>query len=333
VKLGALIEWDNDLSTFRRQCRLADELGYDVIGAGDTPARAYEMYVSLTVAAHERARALLSPAVTTPYLRHPVATATAISTLNVVSGGRVMLVVGNGGSAPRIVGRPVGATQQQVREYVLAVREILNGGSAHVDGRDTEPLERVVPMPIHIAADYPASLRMAGEVADGVVTTVGMSLEAVEHKVATVREAAEKAGRDPEAIEIWGFSFVSIQDDQDEANADIAAALASDIGLRLKAAHRRATIPPELVGAVEELERRYDLFDHVPGGKNADLIRELGLVDFAAGRTAVTGSVSDVAEHLKRLESVGVAGLFAPTIVLADPETMLRRLREAAGLS
>jgi 5,10-methylenetetrahydromethanopterin reductase len=330
LKLGAIIEWADDLETFRRVVRLADELGYDVVGVGDTPARAYEMYVSLTVAAQETTRATLTPMVTTPFFRHPAATATAVSTLYEVTGGRAMLAMGNGGSVRRIVGRSPVATPHELRDYVVAVRAVLAGGSAHVDGYDTEPLTRVHDVPVLVAADYPASLRLAGELADGVVTTVGMSTERVERKVATVRAAAEKAGRDPDAVQVWGFSFISVKGSRAEANAEIGAALASDVALRLKSPHMRATVPAELLPAVEEMERRYDVWDHTVGGKNALLLEELGLVDLALGMTGVTGTVPQVAEHLRRLESVGVSGVFAALPPLADPIGTLRGLAAAA---
>lgn len=217
--------------------------------------------MSLTLAAQESQDAILTPVVTTPFLRHPVVTASAISTLHELAGGRVMLAMGTGGSATHILGRRYGATQEELRGYVTAVREILGGGSAVVDGRTTEPLERVRPMPVYVAADLPKSLNLAGEIGDGVITTVGMSVELVTQKVATIRAAAERAGRDPAAIEIWGFSFISVRDSRAEANAEIGTALASDVGVRLKAPSMRAVIPAELLSAVEEMERRFVFHD------------------------------------------------------------------------
>lgn len=330
LKLGAIIEWADDLAEFRSVVRLADDLDYDVIGVGDTPARAYEMYVSLTVAAHETRRATLTPMVTTPFFRHPAATATAISTLYEVTGGRAMLAVGNGGSVRRVVGRSPVATPRELRDYVTAVRAVLRGESARVDGFDTEPLDRIRDVPVLVAADYPSSLRLAGELADGVVTTVGTSTVRAARKVAKVRAAAEAAGRDPDAVQVWGFSFISVKQSRAEANAEIGAALASDVALRLKSPHMRSTVPPELLPAVAEMERRYDVWDHTVGGKNARLLEELGLVDLALELTGVTGTVAEVGAHLRRLESVGVSGILAALPPLADPKGLLRRLRQAA---
>ncbi|MGC5021020.1 LLM class flavin-dependent oxidoreductase [Micromonospora sp. DT47] len=325
------MEWADDLATFRHAVRLADELGYDIVGVGDSPARAYEMYVSLTVAAHETRSATLTPMVTTPFFRHPAATATAVSTLHDLTGGRAMLALGNGGSVRRIVGRSPVATPHELRDYLIAVQAILKGESAHVDGFDTEPLTRTRQVPVFVAADYPTTLRLAGELADGVVTTVGMSIERVARKVAVVREAAEKAGRDPAAVQVWGFSFISVRATRAEANAEIGAALASDVALRLKSPHMRRQVPADLLPAVEEMERRYDVWDHTVGGKNAQLLEELGLVDLALGMTGITGSVPEVAAHLPLLEEAGLTGVFAALPPLADPLGTLRGLRAAAG--
>lgn len=332
MKIGAIIEWAEDISTFRGLVRLADALGYDLIGVGDTPARAYEMYVSLTVAAHETQNATLTPMVTTPFFRHPAATATAVSTLYELTGGRAMLALGNGGSVRRVVGRSPVPTPRELHDYLVAVRAILNGGSAQVDGYATEPLTRVHPMPVFVAADYPQSLRLAGELSDGVITTVGTSIDRAERKVAAIREAAEKAGRDPASIEVWGFSFISIKHNRTEATAEIASALASDVALRLKSPHMRSSVPPRLLGAVEEMERRYDVWDHTVGGKNAKLLEELGLVEFALGLTGLAGNATEVADQLRGLESVGLTGVLAALPPLADPAGTLRGLSRAASL-
>lgn len=336
VKVGAIIEWLDDISEFRSLVRLSDELGYDVIGVGDTPARAYEMYVSLTVAEQESRNAILAPMVTAPFLRHPVITATSISALHELTGGRVMLAIGNGGSAGHVLGRRYGAKRQELRDYVLAVRQILNGSTATVDGRTTERLGRVRAMPVFVAADLPESLRLAGEIGDGVITTVGMSLELVEEKIAMIRASAEKAGRDPDAIEVWGFSYISVRDTAAEAKTEIGTALASDVSVRLKAPYMRAKIPADLLESVKEMERRFEFQNHefldrTVRGKLAGMLEELGLVDFAVGLSGVTGDVGEVAAHMKKLESLGVSCLFAALPVLSDPAGTLRGLSEAAG--
>jgi alkanesulfonate monooxygenase SsuD/methylene tetrahydromethanopterin reductase-like flavin-dependent oxidoreductase (luciferase family) len=332
MRLGTILLWGEDLSRFRGQVRLAEQLGYDIIGVGDSPAAWNEMYVSLTVAAGETARAVLTPMVTTPGLRHPTITAGAISGLHQLTDGRVVLTIGSGGSAMGSVGRkPAG--QREMREYIEAVRSLLSGQSAEVDGRTAVPLQQARPVPVYMSCDGPKSLRLAGEIADGVVIGLGMALDVVAAKIAIVREAAAAAGRDPDTIDIWGLGFTSVRDDPALAKQDITAFLASVGGMGLKAPHMRALIPPELLGAVEELEERYDPRQHVVvGGAGARLVEELGLVDFLVGLRGVTGTPDQVREYAEQIEKLGVTAILAALPGSADPDGTLRRLAESLRL-
>jgi alkanesulfonate monooxygenase SsuD/methylene tetrahydromethanopterin reductase-like flavin-dependent oxidoreductase (luciferase family) len=319
VELGTILLWGDDLSRFRDQVRLAEQLGYVVIGVGDSPAAWNELYVSLTVAAGETERAVLTPMVTTPGLRHPSVTAGAMSALHQLTGGRVVLTIGSGGSAPGSVGRR-SASQRELREYVQAVRALLGGEPASVDGHAAAPLRQARPVSVYMSADGPKSLRLAGEIA----------LEVVAGKIDTVRGAAEAAGRDPETVDIWGLGFTSVRDTKEQADRDITAFLASVGGMGLKAPHMRALIPPELLGAVRELERRYDPGQHVVvGGAGARLVEELGLLDFLVGLRGVTGTPGQVRDYAEQVAKLGVTRLLAALPGAVDPEGTLTRLADA----
>lgn len=329
MRLGTILLWGEDLSRFRQQVRLAEELGYAAIGVGDSPAAWNELYVSLTIAATESRRAVLTPMVTTPGLRHPSVTAGAMSALHQLTGGRVLLTIGSGGSAVGSVGRkPAG--QREMRAYVEAVRSLLNGASALVDGRTAVPLQQARAIPIYMSGDGPKSLRLAGEIADGVVIGLGMSLDVVADKITTIRAAAALADRDPDAIDVWGLAFTSVRDDPAQAKSDITAFLASVGGMGLKAPHMRALIPPELFPAVSELEERYDPRQHVVvGGAGARLVEELGLVDFLVGLRGVTGTPAQVRHYAAKIEKLGVTHLLVPLPGSADPDGTLTRLAQA----
>lgn len=329
MRLGTILLWGDDLPRFREQMRLAERLGYQVIGVGDSPAAWNELYVSLTVAAGETERAVLTPMVTTPGLRHPSITAGAMSALHQLTGGRVVLTIGSGGSAVGSVGRKA-AGPRELRRYVESVRALLRGETADVDGHAAAALRQARPVPVYMSADGPKALRLAGELADGVVIGLGLSLEVVAGKIDTIRRAAESAGRDPGAIDIWGLTFASVRDTQEQANRDITAFLASVGGMGLKAPHMRALIPPELLDAVLELERRYDPGQHVVvGGAGARLVEELGLVDFLVGLRGVTGTPGQVRDYAEQAEKLGVTHLLVPLPGSADPEGTLSRLAAA----
>jgi 5,10-methylenetetrahydromethanopterin reductase len=329
MKLGAILLWGDDQAEFRGQARLAEELGYELITVGDAPFAWHDVHVSLAVVAEETQRATLSTMVTTPFMRNPVANVGAMSALHELSGGRVTFTIGTGAGVARGHGHlPV--TPSALRDYVLAMKALCNGESITWDGGEVSAMRQARPFPIYISGYGPKALRVAGEVADGVVLGLGGSLAMAEENVAVVRQAAEAAGRDPESIDIWGYSFVSVRDTRAQALDDIKAFLATAAATRLRPAHRMAKVPPELRDAVLELRSRYRVDEHVMvGGHNANLVDELGLADYLASESAIAGSVEEVRQHLVELEARGVSCVIAALPGNADPEGTLRRFAEA----
>ena len=98
VRFG-LILLPEILSEFGATCREAEDAGFELLGVGDSQSVFREAYVSLTVAALATRRARLGPLVSNPVTRHPVVTASAISSLDEVSDGRAVLGLGSGDSA------------------------------------------------------------------------------------------------------------------------------------------------------------------------------------------------------------------------------------------
>src|SRR5437763_15449220 len=87
------------LHGFGDLCREAEECGFDLLGVADSQSVFRELYVALTLAARETSRIRLGPVVTNPLTRHLVVTASAISSVDEISGGRAMLGLGSGDSA------------------------------------------------------------------------------------------------------------------------------------------------------------------------------------------------------------------------------------------
>src|SRR5438105_9368575 len=329
MRLGCISLWGDDLGAFKRQIRLAEELGYDAIGIGESPSAWQDMCVTLALAAQETERATLVTTVTTPFLRHPVVLARAMLSVSDLADGRVTIAIGSGGSAVGAIGRGP-STMRQLREYVLAVRVLLNGESVTWDGHRTEPLVRAHPMPIYIPADGPNSLRLAAEIADGVIINAGMAMPFVDQRVDAIRAATKDAGRNPDEIAIWCYSYVSLRDTSEAAIADITAFLAVRGGLWMQKPYARALVPPELEEAVERMVREYTTTEHtVVGSRQAELVAGLGLADWLAGLTALAGTPGDVAAGVQRLEERGVSLVFAALPGNADPEGTLRRFRDA----
>ena len=71
------------------------------------------------------------------------------------------------------------------------------------------------PLPIYLAAIGPRALRLAGEVADGVLLNAYAPVEYIRWAVNEVRNAASNAGRDPASIDITCMLIVRLTDDPD----------------------------------------------------------------------------------------------------------------------
>ena len=94
------------LADFGRLCHDVEENGFDWLGVADSQSVFRELYVALTIAALNTSRIRLGPLVTNPLTRHLVVTASAISSVDELSGGRVVLGLGSGDSAIYTLGSP-----------------------------------------------------------------------------------------------------------------------------------------------------------------------------------------------------------------------------------
>lgn len=328
---GAILLWEpGRRAVFAERVRRARDLGYDAVGVGDSPNSYRDWTLALGVAAGAAPGLRLVSTVATPHGRHPVATASALSALQELSGGRTTYGVGTGGSAAAATGRAA-ATLAEVREHLVSVRSLLRGEAAEVDGRTCPPMEGTVPVPLVLSAYGPAAMRLAGEVADGVILAVGAAPDLIAGFRAEVARGAEAAGRDPAEVAVWVMARVAVRDDHDEALTDVQANLASAGAFGLRSSAQMATVPDAVRDRVLELQRRYDPTQHVKwDGPNGRLVRELDLGGYLAERFGVVGTPSQCRAQVAALADAGVDGLLLPAVD-RDPEGLLERFAAAVA--
>lgn len=326
MKLGTCSLWGGDLAAFRAEVRLAAELGYAVIGVGDSPAGWHEMFVSLTLAALDAPNATITPLVTSPFMRHPLITANGMSTLHDLTGGKVALGLATGGSTILAIGRWP-ATQVEIRAEFAALKALFAGAGIEWNGSPVKPLRFPRPVPIYYSAFGPKALALAGEQADGVILFSGAKhLDKLEAQIAAVRAAATVAGRDPLSVDIWVMSYTSVRTTEDAAIDDLKAFIAVN-AMALRTPEALATVPGQFRAKVEEFQRRYDPSEHVVvGGPNVALMQDLGLTEFLKDFDTTAGPPEMVTDVLRRMESLGVSTFLCPLPGHADPEPTLRGL-------
>jgi len=329
MKLGICSMWGDRLEAFREEVRLASDLGFELITVGDSPAGWHELYVSLTLAALEAPEATLAPLVTSPFMRHPLVTASALSTIDDLSGGRVALGLATGGSTVLAIGRPP-ATQKEIRTELSALRELFAGRPVELNGAEIKPLRFARQIPIYYSAFGPKALALAGEQADGVILFAGdQHVDTLKDRIGAVRAAAQAAGRDPQSIDIWVVSFASIRPSRSEAIDDLKAFIVVN-GMAFRTPELLARVPTQFRGKIEELHARYDPTEHVVvGGKNVALMEELGLTEFLADFDTLAGPVEAATDMLRELEALGVSTFIAALPGHAAPLETIRGLAQA----
>lgn len=292
----------------------AESAGFDTLWVGDIQSTHPELYVSLTTIAHASTRAFVGPGVTNPITRDPAVTASAIAALSDATHGRAFLGIGTGDSALHNIGRQP-ARMHELREYILAVKALWHHGEAEYQGRTLQLTwwKNKHPIPVLVAAHGPRMLALAGELANGVIIGTGLTAEAISFANLTVDGAAIAAGRDPRSVAHWFFSMVNVDESDNAAVESLATPLAALANLLIRGGTDGKMIPPELLEAFQELERRYEFASHAeasPTGSNATLVRDLGLLQYLAGRFAVAGTGPTVRARIAELEELGVEALW-----------------------
>ena len=136
-------------------------------------------------------------------------------------------------------------------------------------------------------------------------------------------DGASAAGRDPREVDFWVMTRASVGSTTEDAYAPIRANLASAGSHGLRSEAQLATVPEELVGAVRELQRRYDQSEHVKwDGANARLVDELGLTPYLAERFAIAGTPEHVRGRFDQLVELGVTRVLVPAVD-REPEQFL----------
>jgi 5,10-methylenetetrahydromethanopterin reductase len=306
-----------------RWARLVEQLGYELLGISDSQSICRDVYVTLALCAVNTERIRFGPRVITPVTRHPAVAASAAATLDDLAPGRTLVGIGSGDSAAYTLGlRP--ATLAQLAEYAQTIRALLTTGAATYQGKPATLTWKRARVPIYLAASGPKTLRLAGEIADGVVIRTGILPEIVRDSIAHVRAGAESAGRDVGAIDMWWWPDVNVAGSYREGVDEIRMSLAAAGNHLSRFTTEGKHIPPELLDRVRALGQRYAFATHtLPGSANNRLIEELGLVDYLADRFAAVGTPADCVRKLGAAIDAG-ARQFWMSVHFDDKERFLR---------
>jgi probable F420-dependent oxidoreductase len=202
------------------EVRLAEELG---LGSAFISERfdKKEAAVLSGAAGAVSERLSIVTAATNHNTRHPMITAGMARTMQSLTGGRFVLGLGRG--IPLIqdtygIGR---VTTAQLEDFAGIMKRLFRGEAiiGHDGPCGSFPVLYLAAMdedlPLGLVAFGPHSLALGGRCFDRVVLHTFFTEETTRRCVATVKESAERAGRDPDAVQVWSC-LATIGDHIDE---------------------------------------------------------------------------------------------------------------------
>jgi alkanesulfonate monooxygenase SsuD/methylene tetrahydromethanopterin reductase-like flavin-dependent oxidoreductase (luciferase family) len=219
--------WANsDLKFVVDAARHAEQAGYESVWVGDSLlARPRgEPLTLLASVAGATSRVALGTAVLLPLLRHPVALAHALATLDRVTEGRIIVGIGPGAELPgthaelAALGVP---SDRRVGAMLSAIERCRRLWRDEEPGLELQPRPfRAGGPPIWLAGNGPRMLRLAGEAFDGWLPFSPTPADYASG-LRAVSDAAERAGRDPDSVATGAYLTVAVADTPQEAAAEL----------------------------------------------------------------------------------------------------------------
>ena len=171
-------------------------------------------------------------AVTPVYTRSPAVIAASVNVISQLMPGR--FVMGLGSSSQTIMGQwngiPLDKPLTRVKETTQLVRTMLAGEKTNFEGETLfsrgyrqPPLES--PVPLFVGCLRPKMIEMAAEVGDGVIFNLWPQ-GALPKMIEAKRRGAEKAGKNPDEVEVVNRAMVLCTDDKEYGRKLFRAAFA-----------------------------------------------------------------------------------------------------------
>lgn len=251
-------------------------------------------------------RMVVGPMVTNPGTRDWTVLASLFATLNEMFGERTICGMGRGDSALRYIGKPP-TTLQTMVESMKVIKALVKGESVVLNGKELRipwiPEGEGWDLPMWGAGYGPKALATVGEHCDGYVLQLA-DPQILQWTVAAVREAAERAGRDPDEIEICVAAPAYVGDDKPHQREQVrwfGGMVGNHVADLIDRYGRDGVIPKALTDYIEA-RKGYD-YDHHgrAGNPTTDFVPD-DIID----RFCLLGSTEDHIERLEELKDLGV---------------------------
>jgi probable F420-dependent oxidoreductase len=305
MSFGVTVLPDPPSSRLVELLQLAEHNGFEYGWTYDSPVLWQESFPLLTLAAQATSTMKLGHCVTNPGTREPTVLASGYATLHDISNGRMVMGIGRGDSARRVIGQqPVRVAEFERR--CRMIKDFMNGRLVEWNEKELQ-LSWVRPelpeIPMWVAGYGPKALAVAGRVGDGVIIQLA-DPQIIQWIMDTARAAAAEAGRDPSELKCIVSAPSHISDDIADAREQVRwfPAMVSNHVMDLIERYGYDSEIPAALTEYVRVRKFYDYSEHSRvGAKHGEFV-----TDEICDRFCVLGNAEQAAEKLRELESVGV---------------------------
>ncbi len=294
---------------YLKQAKLAERLGFHAIFHNDKKW-ARDVFSRLGAATQVTSRIGLGTSVVDPYTRHAALLAQAAATISELAPGRFRLIMGSGSHFETLPGYGSPKPVVGLREAAALMRRLWRGEKVTLDGEvvkfkdgalDWKPTS--IP-PLYIASRGPQILKLAGEVADGILIGSFATPPGIEYAKQHIASGLRAANRGWEDIQVCSWIYLSLLDREDDPIPEgIKRGVSFAFWSSRKVLSERVD---ELASDITDEFRRF--LRDTPHEWSPAIMAELrrliprGIID----SLALVGSASQVTARLRALEATGI---------------------------
>lgn len=305
MDFGVVLQTDPPANEVIRLAVKAEDQGFGYGWTFDSHILWQEPFVIYSRILAATDRMVVGPMVTNPGTRDWTVLASLFATLNDMFGDRTICGMGRGDSALRYIGKKP-TTLAIMVESMDVIRGLVAGREVDYEGTSLKIpwIKEGWELPMWAAGYGPRALATVGEHADGFILQLA-DPQILEWTMGSVREAASRAGRDPDSIKICVVAPAYVGDDIAHQR-DQLRWFGGMVGNHVHDLVNRygsdtALVPQALTDYIKAREG-YDYEHHGRSDNESTAFVPDEIVD----RFCVLGTVDQHIEKLKLLEGMGV---------------------------
>jgi probable F420-dependent oxidoreductase len=308
MEFGVVLQNDPPASRVVDLARQAETHGFDYVWTFDSHLLWQEPFVVFSQILAATRKVVVGPMVTNPATRDWTVLASSFATLNEMYGNRTVCGIGRGDSAVRtLAGKP--SNLATLRDAVHVIRELGNSRAVEHNGRKVQfPWSKGSALEVWVAAYGPLALKLTGEVGDGFILQCA-DPDVAAWMIRTVRDAAERVGRDPDAIKFCVAAPMYVGDgDSPAARAHMreqcrwfGGMVGNHVADIVSKYGQGSTVPKALTDYIEG-RQGYDYNEHGRAGNSHTQF----VPDEIVERFCLLGSPREHVEKLQALRELGV---------------------------